>query len=227
MGVMTASIGHEIRQPLAAIVTGAHAGLRWISKSPPNVDEAKQTLKNIIQEGQRASEILDTIRTMFKSDSKETVAIDVNGVISVVLELVQSELRKQEVSIEAELTDSLPEVFGNRTQLQQVVLNLTINAIEAMSAITGRERVLRLKTGLHQSDGVLVTVEDTGPGIDSKNAERIFDALFTTKSKGMGMGLSICRSIIEAYHGRLWVSPGLEHGSAFHFVLPAMAVEAE
>jgi len=227
MGVMTASIGHEIRQPLAAIVTGAHAGLRWISRSPPNVDEARQTLKNIVQEGQRASEILDTIRAMFKRDSKEVVAIDVNGLVSDVLELVQSELRKQKVSVRTELTDHLPEVSGNRIQLQQVVLNLAINAIEAMGAITGRERVLRLKTALHQPDGVLVTVEDTGPGIDSKDVERIFDALFTTKSKGMGMGLSICRSIIEAYHGRLWVSPGVEHGSAFHFVLPAMAAEAQ
>ncbi len=221
MGVMTASIGHEIRQPLAAIVTGAHAGLRWISRSPPNVDEAKQTLKNIVQEGQRASDILDTIRAMFKRDSKETVPIDVNDLIADVLELVQSEVRKQKVSIETQLAEHLPEVSGNRIQLQQVVLNLTMNAIEAMSATTGRERILRLKTAVHGPDGVLVTVEDSGPGIDAKDVERIFDALFTTKSKGMGMGLSICRSIIEAYHGRLWVSPGKEHGSAFHFVLPA------
>jgi signal transduction histidine kinase len=227
MGVMTASIGHEIRQPLAAIVTGAHAGLRWISRSPPNVDEAKQTLKNIVQEGQRASDILDTIRAMFKRDSKETVPIDVNSLISDVLELVQSEVRKQKVSIETELADHLPEVFGNRIQLQQVVLNLTINAVEAMSAITGRERILRLKTAVHRPDGVLVTVEDSGPGIDAKDVERIFDALFTTKSKGMGMGLSICRSIIEAYYGRLWVTSGRDHGSAFHFVLPAMVGEAE
>ena len=227
MGVMTASIGHEIRQPLAAIVTSAHAGLRWISRLPPNVDEAKQILKNIVQEGQRASDILDTIRAMFKRDSKETVPIDVNNLISDVLELVQSEVRKQKVAIETQLADRLPQVFGNRIQLQQVVLNLTINAIEAMSAVTARERVLRLKTAVHRPDGVLVTVEDSGPGIDSKDVERIFDALFTTKSKGMGMGLSICRSIIEAYHGRLWVSPGAHHGSAFHFVLPAMAVEAE
>ena len=226
MGVMTASIGHEIRQPLAAIVTGAHAGLRWIARSPPNVDEAKQTLKNIVQEGQRASDILDTIRAMFKRDSKETVPIDVNSLIADVLELVQSEVRKQKVSIETELADRLPEVSGNRIQLQQVVLNLTMNAIEAMSAMNGRERVLRLKTAVHRPDGVLVTVEDSGPGIDAKDVERIFDALFTTKSKGMGMGLSICRSIIEAYHGRLWVTPGKEHGSAFHFVLPAMAAEA-
>jgi signal transduction histidine kinase len=136
-------------------------------------------------------------------------------------------VRKQKVSIETELEDHLPEVFGNRIQLQQVVLNLTINAVEAMSAITGRERILRLKTAVHRPDGVLVTVEDSGPGIDAKDVERIFDALFTTKSKGMGMGLSICRSIIEAYHGRLWVTSGRDHGSAFHFALPAMVVEAE
>jgi C4-dicarboxylate-specific signal transduction histidine kinase len=227
MGVMTASIGHEIRQPLAAIVTGAHAGLRWISRSPPNVEEAMQTLKNIVQEGQRASEVLDTIRAMFKRGSKETAAIDVNSLMADVLELVQSELRKQKITVQSELTDHLPEVFGNRIQLQQVLLNLAMNAIEAMSTITERERVLRLKTASHQQDGILVTVEDSGPGIDANDVERIFDALFTTKSQGMGMGLSICRSIIEAYHGRLWVSPGPEHGSAFHFVLPARVAEPE
>jgi C4-dicarboxylate-specific signal transduction histidine kinase len=226
MGVMTASIGHEIRQPLAAIVTGANAGLRWISRSPPNIGEATQTLKNIVQEGQRASDILDTIRAMFKRGSKETAAIDVNSLITDVLELVQSEVRKQKISVQTELAEHLPAVFGNRIQLQQVLLNLAMNAIEAMSTVTGREPVLRLQTALHQ-DGIMVSVEDSGPGIDANDVERIFDALFTTKSQGMGMGLSICRSIIEAYHGRLWVSPGPDHGSAFHFVLPAMAAEAQ
>jgi signal transduction histidine kinase len=226
MGVMTASIGHEIRQPLAAIVIGANAGLRWISRSPPNFEEATQTLKNIVQEGQRASDILDTIRAMFKRGSRETAAIDVNSLIADVIELVQSEVRKQKIAVETELAEHLPAVFGNRIQLQQVLLNLAMNAIEAMSTVTDRERVLRLKTAPHQ-DGIVVTVEDSGPGIDAKDVERIFDALFTTKSQGMGMGLSICRSIIEAYHGRLWVSPGPDHGSAFHFALPAMAAEAE
>jgi len=124
------------------------------------------------------------------------------------------------------LAEHLPAVFGNRIQLQQVLLNLAMNAIEAMGTMTEREPVLRLKTALHQ-DGIMVSVEDSGPGIDANDVERIFDALFTTKSQGMGMGLSICRSIIEAYHGRLWVSPGPDHGSAFHFVLPAMAAEAQ
>jgi signal transduction histidine kinase len=226
MGVMTASIGHEIRQPLAAIVIGANAGLRWISRSPPNFEEATQTLKNIVQEGQRASDILDTIRAMFKRGSRETAAIDVNSLIADVIELVQSEVRKRKIAVETELAEHLPAVFGNRIQLQQVLLNLAMNAIEAMSTVTDRERVLRLKTAPHQ-DAIVVTVEDSGPGIDAKDVERIFDALFTTKSQGMGMGLSICRSIIEAYHGRLWVSPGPDHGSAFHFALPAMAAEAE
>src|SRR5262249_44014716 len=222
MGVMTASSGHEIRQPVAAIVTGAHAGLRWISRSPPNIEEATQTLKNIVQEGQRASDILDTIRAMFKRGSKETAAIDVNSLIADVLELVQSEVRKQKISVQTELAEHLPAVFGNRIQLQQVLLNLAMNAIEAMSAMTEREPVLRLRTATHQ-DGIQISVEDSGPGIDAKDVERIFDALFTTKSQGMGMGLSICRSIIEAYHGRLWLASGQDHGSAFHFVLPAMA----
>jgi signal transduction histidine kinase len=162
---------------------------------------------------------------MFKRDSKETAAIDVNSLITDVLELVQSEVRKQKISVQTELAEHLPAVFGNRIQLQQVLLNLAMNAIEAMSTVTEREPVLRLQTALHQ-DGIMVSVEDSGPGIDANDVERIFDALFTTKSQGMGMGLSICRSIIEAYHGRLWVSPGPGHGSAFHFVLPAMAAEA-
>jgi signal transduction histidine kinase len=220
MGAMTASIGHEIRQPLAAMVIGAHAGLRWMSKSPPDLDEVSQALKSIIKEGQRTSDILDAIRAMFKKDDQEIAPVDINHLVRDVLDLVQSEAQQQGVLVKAELADELPQIFGNRIQLQQVIRNLAINAIEAMDINAERERVLRVKSAIDRPNGLLITVEDTGTGIDPQNVERVFDAMFTTKSDGMGMGLSICRSIIEAHHGRLWVSPGVPHGAVFQFVLP-------
>ncbi len=220
MGAMTASIGHEIRQPLAAMVIGAHAGLRWMSKSPPDLDEVSQALKSIIKEGQRTSDILDAIRAMFKKDDQEIAPVDINHLVRDVLDLVQSEVQQQGVLVKAELADELPQIFGNRIQLQQVIRNLAINAIEAMDINAERERVLRVKSAIDRPNGLLITVEDTGTGIDPQNVERVFDAMFTTKSDGMGMGLSICRSIIEAHHGRLWVSPGVPHGAVFQFVLP-------
>ncbi|HXD15198.1 MAG TPA: GAF domain-containing protein [Xanthobacteraceae bacterium] len=220
MGAMTASIGHEIRQPLAAVVIGAHAGLRWMSKSPPDLDEVSQALKSIIKEGQRTSDILDAIRAMFKKDDQEIAPVDINHLVRDVLDLVQSEAQQQGVLVKAELADELPQIFGNRIQLQQVIRNLAINAIEAMDINAERERVLRVKSAIDRPNGLLITVEDTGTGIDPQNVERVFDAMFTTKSDGMGMGLSICRSIIEAHHGRLWVSPGVPHGAVFQFVLP-------
>jgi len=136
-------------------------------------------------------------------------------------------LQKQRVSVRSELADQLPQVLGNRIQLQQVILNLTVNAIDAMTTTTERERLLRVKSEIRAEDGVLITVEDSGTGIDPEDVERIFDALFTTKSTGMGMGLSICRTIVEAHHGRLWVSAGVQHGSAFHVALPTAGVNAE
>ena len=227
MGAMTASIGHEIQQPLAAMVTGAKAGLRWLSKSPPDLDEVRQVLDGIAKDGHRTREILDAIRAVFKKDNKEIGPVDVNDLIGDVLELAQGELQKQRVSVRSELADQLPQVLGNRIQLQQVILNLTVNAIDAMTATTERERLLRVKSEIRAEEGVLITVEDSGTGIDPDDVERIFDALFTTKSTGMGMGLSICRTIVEAHHGRLWVSAGVQHGSAFHVALPTAGVNAE
>jgi signal transduction histidine kinase len=227
MGAMTASIGHEIRQPLAAMVIGASAGLRWISKSPPDLDEVRQALKRILNQGQRTSDILENIRAMFKKDSQQAAPVNVNDLIGDVLELVQGEVQKQGVSVQTELADRLPKVIGNRIQLQQVILNLMINALEAMTTTTEHKRTLRVKSAIEASDTVLITVEDSGIGIDPENIKRMFDALFTTKSNGMGMGLSICRSIIEAHNGRLWASAGVHHGSVFHFVLPVAITSAE
>ena len=227
MGAMTASIGHEIQQPLAAMVTGANAGLRWLSKSPPDLDEVRQVLEGIVRDGHRTREILDAIRAVFKKDNQEIGPVDVNGLIGEVLELAQGELQKQSVSVHSELADELPQVLGNRIQLQQVILNLTVNAIDAMTTTPARERLLRVKSEIGAQEGVLITVEDSGTGIDPEDVERIFDALFTTKSNGMGMGLSICRSIVEAHHGRLWVSAGVHNGSAFHVALPTAGMSAE
>jgi signal transduction histidine kinase len=157
---------------------------------------------------------------MFKKDDQEIAPVDINHLVRDVLDLVQSEAQQQGVLVKAELADELPQIFGNRIQLQQVIRNLAINAIEAMDINAERERVLRVKSAIDRPNGLLITVEDTGTGIDPQNVERVFDAMFTTKSDGMGMGLSICRSIIEAHHGRLWVSPGVPHGAVFQFVLP-------
>jgi signal transduction histidine kinase len=226
MGVMTASIGHEIRQPLAAMVAHANAGLRWIAKSPPDLDEAGESLKSIVKEGQRTSDILETVRAMFKKEDQKVVPIDMNELIGEVLEFVRNEVQKQRVSLQTELAHQLPQVLGNRIQLQQVILNLTINGIEAMASTEDRERALRVKSVSHAPGGVLISVEDSGTGIDPQNVNRIFDALFTTKSNGMGIGLSICKSIVEAHHGRLWVSTGAPHGSVFHLILPAASAMA-
>jgi signal transduction histidine kinase len=158
---------------------------------------------------------------MFKKDIQESAPVDLNDLIAEALALTHGEAQKQQVQVRVELAQRLPEVLGNRIQLQQVMLNLILNAIEAMIPVTDRARTLRLKSEVNESNTVLLTVEDSGTGIDPKNAERIFDALFTTKSHGTGMGLAICRSIIETHHGRLWASPGARYGSVFQLVLPS------
>ena len=178
-------------------------------------------------EGHRASQVIGSIRAMFTKGDQEKAALGANELIREVLALLDGEIYTQRVSVHTELIEPLPRVFGNRVQLQQVILNLLTNAVEAMGSVTNRARVLRVKSKLHESDGVLITVEDSGPGIDPKDSDRIFEAFFTTKCQGMGMGLSICRSIIEAHKGRLWVSPGLHHGAVFHVVLPTGELGAE
>jgi signal transduction histidine kinase len=226
-GQLSASIAHEISQPLAAMVTNANAGLRWLSKGPPNLDEARAAFDSIISDGHRSGDVIRTIREMFKRGAQESALVDVNNLIIEVLAVARGEVQKQGVLVRTELAERLPQVLGNPIQLQQVMLNLIMNGIEAMNSIMDRPRTLRLKSTIHEPDGVLITVEDSGTGIDPQYTERIFDALFTTKSRGMGMGLSICRSIIEAHHGRLWASPGIPQGSIFHVVLPTNGSGAE
>jgi signal transduction histidine kinase len=190
-------------------------------------EDEKVTRQESHNEGHRASQVIGSIRAMFTKGDQEKAALGANELIREVLALLDGEIYTQRVSVHTELIEPLPRVFGNRVQLQQVILNLLTNAVEAMGSVTNRARVLRVKSKLHESDGVLITVEDSGPGIDPKDSDRIFEAFFTTKCQGMGMGLSICRSIIEAHKGRLWVSPGLHHGAVFHVVLPTGELGAE
>jgi PAS domain S-box-containing protein len=220
MGEMAASITHEINQPLGAIGTNAAAGLRWLANPKPNLDEARAALKNIRNDSRRVSEVIAGIRSMFKKDGQAIAFQDVNQIIREVLTIVRREVQNQRVRVHTELSDELPQVPASGVQLRQVIVNLIMNAVDAMNTVVDRERILRVKTGIHESDFLLITVEDSGTGIDPKHVDRIFDAFFTTKSQGMGMGLSICRSIITSHGGRLSVSLGQPHGSIFNVSLP-------
>jgi signal transduction histidine kinase len=220
-GQMAASMAHEIKQPLAAIVIGGSAGLRWLLRPIPDLEEVRALLESIVSEGNRASQVIDGIRTMFKNDSREKALLDVNEVIREVVALLHSEFQKHQISVQAELISELPPVLADRVQLQQVVANLVANAIEAMDSVTDRARTLRVKSAIGEANGVLIMVEDSGPGIDPENADRIFHPFFTTKSEGTGMGLSICRSIIEAHNGRLSLRSASHRGSVFEISLPA------
>lgn len=220
MGEMTATIVHEITQPLTAIVSNANAGLRWLERASPNLDEVHAALAGIVNDIHRVSEVIGGIRLMFKREGRVEAPQDVNKLIREVLRLVRSDIETQQISVRTELSDKLPHVPANLVQLRQVLVNLIINAVEEMSTVTNRPKVLRVKTEVSESAHVLITVEDSGMGIDPKNINRIFEPFFTTKPQGMGMGLSICRSIIENLGGRLSVSLGHSHGSVFQVFLP-------
>jgi len=227
MGEMAASIAHEIKQPLAAIAANGNAGLRWLTSATPDIESARGVLKRIVSDTQHASEIIDSIRSMFKNEGQAKAMQDINELIREALTLVRAEVENQRVSICTELSAELPQVSANQVQLRQVMVNLIMNAVDAMSAVTNRARVLRIKTEERKLDGVLITVEDSGVGIDPQNLDRIFDTFFTTKPQGMGMGLSICRSIIESHDGRLSVAAAQPHGSIFHVSLPTSTIRPE
>jgi signal transduction histidine kinase len=226
MGQMAASIAHELNQPLAAIVTNGNAGLRWLANATPDFEEVRAALQRIVSDGHRASQLIGTIRSMFKKDGQKKAPVNVNQLIQEVLALMQGDLRNQQVSLRTELETQPIQVIGDRVQLLQVILNLITNAIDAMGSITERPRLLRVRSETNESDAVVVTVEDSGAGLDPKSTDRIFDAFFTTKSHGMGIGLAICRSIIEAHGGRISASPGNPHGAVFQVVLPACKLGA-
>ncbi len=215
---VAASIVHEVRQPLTAMITSADAGFRFLDRSTPNLDRAKDLFKRIATDGHRAGEVVESIRANFKTDRVTRTSLDVNELIGEALSLERGDLQKHRILVRAETAAKLPEVLGNRIQLQQVLVNLITNAIDSMAA-KDEPRVLCVKSEVYEDDGVMISVADSGTGISPQNLDRIFNPLFTTKSDGMGMGLSICRAIIEAHDGRLWAAPNIPQGAVFQFTL--------
>ena len=222
---VTATIAHEVNQPLAAIVANGNAALRWLRKIPPDVAEAVVNVNQIVNDGHRASGVIASIRGMFKKDDHAKLLLDVNEVIREVLELLHGELSSKRVAVRTKLSRNVPHVLAVRVQLQQVILNLVTNAVEAMCNNPAGSRVLNVNSKSSQPNEVIIAVEDSGPGIEAKDLDRIFDAFFTTKSQGMGMGLSICRSIVESHRGRVWAAGRRPHGSIFYIALPGAAAQ--
>jgi PAS domain S-box-containing protein len=223
LGELTASIAHEVNQPLAAVVANAEACLRWLDRETPDLAAARRSAEWVISEGIRASEVIRRVRTLARKTDMEKVSLDVNDVVREAVALVQRELISHRVSLRTELAPAAPKILGDRVQLQQVIINLVMNGIEAMQSVTDRPRELVIRSSQDETEQVLVSVTDCGVGISSENADRLFSAFFTTKANGMGMGLSICRSIMEALGGRLWATANISHGATFHLTLPLNA----
>ena len=217
-GELSAALAHEIRQPITGMVTMANAALRWLSKENPDIGRARDAMNKVVAAGHQASDVITNARGLFGKDTQEQTPTDLNKLIQSVLGLVYMDVRKHSIETQVNLSEQLPRVMGNEVQLQQVILNLAMNAIESMSSV--EPRVLSIKTESTDRKTVLVSIADTGRGIDIANLDRIFKPMFTTKAGGMGMGLSICKSIIENHNGRIWVSAAVPRGSVFHFELP-------
>jgi signal transduction histidine kinase len=221
---MAASIAHEVNQPLGAMVANANAGLRWLNSTTPDLDRARAAFERVVSDGHRAGEVIGSVRAMFKRDVHGRVWLSVNELIREALNMVEVDLRLHGVSVSTELREELPKILVDRGQLQQVFLNLTLNAIEAMRSVTDRVCSLRITSEINlESSRVLITVEDSGTGIDQKNKDRIFETFFSTKSTGTGMGLTICRTIIESHGGMLQASANNPYGTIFHVALPLTA----
>ena len=221
MGQLTASIVHEVKQPITATATGAEAALRWLDHQPPNLEEARQVLADLVKDSHRAGDVIDRMRDLIKKAPPQKDRVEINGAIREVIELTYSEAVKNGVSVQTQFAESLPLIQGDRVQLQQVMLNLITNAIQAMSGLAAGVRELRITTENTESEGVRLGVRDSGPGLSSENFQRLFEPFYTTKPEGMGIGLSICRSIIEAQGGRLWAIPCEPQGTLFQFTIPA------
>jgi len=221
MGQLAGSMAHEVSQPIAAMVVGAKAALGWLEREPSELQRARRSLDRIIKDGARASEVFGRTRDFIKKAPAQQDLLEINGPIADVIELTRGEATKNHVVVKTDFAEGLPRIRGDRVQLQQVMLNLIINSIEAMSGVTDGERELAISTGRTESGDVLIVVRDSGPGLAPADGERLFDAFFTTKTTGLGMGLSICRSIIEAHGGRLWASANEPRGAVFQFILRA------
>jgi signal transduction histidine kinase len=221
LGELTASIAHEVNQPLAAIVTYGDAGLRWLDREVPQLDEVRSAVERMIDCATHAAGVIARLRALSRKATSEKMRLDINEVINEVLSLIRREVSNNQVSLRLDLASSLPAVFGDRVQLQQVILNLLINGIQAMAMVHDRPRDLLIRSRQHDVEQVLIEVRDSGIGISPEHAGQLFNAFFTTKADGMGMGLSICRSIIEAHGGRIWASHNDGPGTTLHFSLPA------
>jgi len=220
MGELTSSIAHEINQPLTAVVAHGHACAGWLSADPPEIEKARQTVNRIIQDGTRAGHVLGRIRALFSKQAHSSDWLDINEVILELTVFLRDEANRQRVILTADLAPDLPRLRGDRVQLQQVVLNLMMNALDAMRSMPGDRRELTVRSRHEGPDGIRVSVEDSGVGLTPEVERKIFDPFFTTKSQGIGMGLSISRSIIEAHNGKLWAAARADGGAAFQFTLP-------
>jgi signal transduction histidine kinase len=219
---VAATMAHEIRQPLSAMITNADTAVRWLDRSMPDIDKAKAALERIAADGHRAGAVIGSIRAMFKSDARNRTSLDINELLNEAINMLRSDLQKHRITVQTDMNRQVRQVTGDRIQLQQVLLNLIANAIDSMAG-EDEHRTLSVKSEVLDS-GIMVAVADSGKGIDSQDVDRIFNPLFTTKLDGMGMGLSICRAIIEAHDGRLWFSVNTPRGAVFQFVLPVAAV---
>jgi C4-dicarboxylate-specific signal transduction histidine kinase len=220
LGELAASVAHEVNQPLAAIVADANASLNWLAEALPDLDRVREALDAIVRDGHRAGEVIQRIRQLARKAPPRKDAVDLNEVVRDVVALVRVELRHQDISLMLDLASDMAPVRGDRIQLQQVLLNLLMNGLEAMAPVTDRPRELIIRSEPHEDDHVRVAVHDTGIGIAANDLDHVFSAFFTTKPGGMGMGLSISRSIVEAHGGRLWATPNRPHGAVFQFALP-------
>jgi len=220
MGQLAASIAHEVSQPITGIVTNADAALRWLGRQPPDLEKVRYSLDEIMKDGNRAGDVIGRIRSLIQKVPPRRDGLEINEAILEVIALIHGEVVKNSVSLQTQLAAGLPLIQGDRVQLQQVILNLIVNAVEAMSGVSEGARELLIGTGKDGSSGVLVAVQDSGPGLNPESFERLFDAFYTTKPGGMGMGLSICRSIVEAHGGRIWVSRTAGPGATVQFTLP-------
>ena len=226
LGELTASIAHEVNQPLAGVVSSGNACLRWLASQPADIERARESVDRIIRDANRASDVVGRVRSLAKKAPLQKVWLDINETVLETLVLTRMEVAQHRASLGTQLSDDAPLVWADRIQLQQVILNLIINGIEAVSAVGDGPRDLLVSTARHESDGVLLTVRDSGTGLDPGKLDHIFDAFYTTKREGMGMGLAVSRSIIQAHSGRLWASPNEPRGAVFQFTLPSGGEEA-
>jgi C4-dicarboxylate-specific signal transduction histidine kinase len=226
MAELTASLAHEVNQPISAAVTNADACLRWLAGDTPNLEKARASAMEIVKEGTRAAEIITRIRLLFKKGTPQRELLDVNEVIREMIGLLRSEVARNSISIRTELAADLPQVMGDRVQLQQVMMNLISNSVDAMNNVNGT-RELAIKSRRAENEQLMVSVSDTGVGLPPQQANQIFDAFFTTKVHGTGLGLSISRSIVASHNGRLWAADNSPRGASFHLVLPTRVEQHE